>query len=267
MDLIYDVETTGRANFSRTWADPSQPYVVQVAAILADGIHEVHQLNAIIHHPNVEVPDEAAQVHGITTEVAKADGREALEVVKEFDWLARQAHQQVAHNLDYDWLCMKAAYARVGGTGGILDRLPRVCTMYSAKDVLKLPGKYRDYKFPGLAEAYRGLVDPNGFEGAHDAMADVRACHAVLNALRDEGHELKHQQRKAAPTVTDAQYREVLDILELADEAEDLSTWEEGFVKDFQAKAERYGQDLLVSEKQMGILRRIRAKLEGETTR
>ena len=61
------------------------------------------------------------------------------------------------------------------------------CTMRIATNVLKIPGP-RGFKWPTLQEAYKRLVDPAGFEGAHDAITDVKACAAVFYALEDGGH-------------------------------------------------------------------------------
>ena len=58
--------------------------------------------------------------------------------------------------------------------------------MMASSFVLKLPGRFgNSYKWPKLSEAYETLVDEEGFEGAHDAMADVRACRAVYYKLKE----------------------------------------------------------------------------------
>ena len=62
--------------------------------------------------------------------------------------------------------------------------------MLSSMPVLKLPGRYGNYKWPKLEEAYKFLVDPAGFEDAHDALVDVKACAAVLDALEEMGAPL-----------------------------------------------------------------------------
>ena len=59
------------------------------------------------------------------------------------------------------------------------------CTMLNTVEIVKIPGR-KGYKWPKLDEAYRILVDPDGFEGAHDALADVKACRKVFYNLKKE---------------------------------------------------------------------------------
>ena len=54
------------------------------------------------------------------------------------------------------------------------DRKEFFCTMRAMTNVVKIPSP-RGYKWPKLSEAYRFLFNRD-LEGAHDAMADVRAC-------------------------------------------------------------------------------------------
>jgi DNA polymerase III epsilon subunit-like protein len=54
--------------------------------------------------------------------------------------------------------------------------------MKATTSICKLPGKYGDYKWPKLQESHLHFFGKE-FEGAHDAMADVRACAAVYWAL------------------------------------------------------------------------------------
>jgi len=58
--------------------------------------------------------------------------------------------------------------------------------MKSSTDICRLPGKIPGkYKWPSLQEAYKMFIDPNGFDGAHDAMVDVNACLKVYLHLRE----------------------------------------------------------------------------------
>ena len=60
--------------------------------------------------------------------------------------------------------------------------------MEATTDICKIPPpRGSGYKWPKLEEAYRILVDPVGFEGAHDAMVDVEACRKVFYALKNGG--------------------------------------------------------------------------------
>ena len=190
--LVFDTETTGKANFKGSLSD--QPYIVQIAAILFDGRREVAHFSAItvpeFRGVRAPVPAEAMAVHGVTEELIDSVGVSYKVALAVFQNLAKRADRLVAHNTEFDDLMVRAAYSRIAMEQQVLWDLPKVCTMKSSESVLKLPGKY-GYKWPSLAEAYQHFTG-EGFEGAHDAMVDVRACARVLFGLEDAGHKLIH---------------------------------------------------------------------------
>ena len=62
--------------------------------------------------------------------------------------------------------------------------------------------------------------------------------------------------------LTEEEYEELTDILAGAEEFEGrLSSWERGFVADFQARADKWERKIRISEKQWLVLRRIQEKL------
>lgn len=188
--LVFDTETTGKANFKGELH--SQPYIVQLAAILFEDRREVAHFSAItipeFRGERCKVPAEATAVHGVTEELIDSVGIPYSVALPMFNNLAKRADRLVAHNTEFDDLMIRAAYARIAAPQQVLWDLPKVCTMRSSESVLKLPGKY-GYKWPSLAEAHQHFTG-EGFEGAHDAMVDVRACARVLFGLEDAGHKL-----------------------------------------------------------------------------
>ena len=153
----------------------------------------VQQVNVIACPTNangdvMDIPKEAQDVHGISRERAERVGLPYKLVIPMFNQLLRKSDAVVAHNLSFDAMVMAAAYYRHGYPADELQRPRRICTMKSTENVLKLPGRYGKYKWPSLDEAYRALVDPEGFEGAHDAFADTIACAKVFWACIDAGH-------------------------------------------------------------------------------
>lgn len=188
--LVFDTETTGKANFKASLSE--QPYIVQIAAILFEGRREVAHLSAItipeFREVRAEIPKEASDIHGVTDELVDSVGVSYKVALGMFNNLAKRADRLVAHNTEFDDLIVRAAYSRIAAPQQTLWNLPKVCTMKSSESVLKLPGKY-GYKWPSLAEAHQHFTG-EGFEGAHDAMVDVRACARVLWGLEDAGHKL-----------------------------------------------------------------------------
>lgn len=198
LTLVFDTETTGMADFKAAKLNRlhCQPYIVQLGASLYLDRQVVAEVN-ILADPTykgdrMSIPPGATEVHGITDSMIEAAGFDHKLVVPLFNQLVKKADRLVAHNMQFDLLMARSMFTRIAASHDTLLGVPKVCTMLSSKPVLKLPGKYGDFKWPSLDEAYRVLVDADGFEGAHDAMVDVRAAAAVLFALEDAGHPLTH---------------------------------------------------------------------------
>lgn len=196
LTLVFDTETTGKAKMKEPQRLHIQPYVVQLAAILYLDRKVVAEVNFIgdpsFKGDRMSIPPGATKVHGITDAMVEAAAFDYKVLVPIFNQLLRKADRLAAHNMEFDLLLARAMFTRIAASHERLLEIPKVCTMLSAKPVLKLPGMYGDYKWPSLEESYGALVDEKGFEGAHDGMVDARACAAVLFALEDAGHELTH---------------------------------------------------------------------------
>ncbi len=189
IDLFFDTETTGFPVWKAPANDPRQPHLVQLAVIVAKEDELILKWDCIIKSP-VEIPEGAANVHGITTERSRSEGVELVEALEKFERLLFEVDRVVCHNFNFDSKIMSYAYHRAEMALTYFTRLPHVCTMQTATPVLKLQGK-RGYKWPKMMEAYELLVDPAGFTDAHTADADTMACWKVFRALEKRGVELK----------------------------------------------------------------------------
>lgn len=206
MILFFDTETTGirKGGFV--------PRVVQIGALLTDDQgNTISELNILLHPEGFEhVPQEAANVHGFTIEKIKSAGVDRLYGLSVFFDLAKNAQTLVAHNAEYDMDLMQietdfykqraldSEQSRVQEWQEVLEQAQVFCTMLNTREIMQLPlsaaqaSFFRDtgidqkYKNPRLIEAYQHFFQKD-FEGAHDAMADVRACRDVYFKL----HELK----------------------------------------------------------------------------
>jgi DNA polymerase-3 subunit epsilon len=175
--LYYDTETTG---FPAKGGAPlsDQPHIVQLAAILVDDEEgEVASMNTIIKPDGWTVPEDAAAIHGISTEKAERFGVPITSAMSLFSQLCRQADQAIAHNDEFDLKLVTYEIERLGKPNVLLST-PRFCTMKATTDICKLPGRYGQFKWPKLIEAHQHFFS-EGFDGAHDALVDVRACHRV----------------------------------------------------------------------------------------
>jgi len=187
--VFFDTETTGLPDKRAGLTASHQPHVIQLAALLTsdDGI-ERSTFNLLVHPgPDVVIPPEASAVHGISTELVREFGVAPKLAAVALKVLMRRASLVVAHNLAFDVLLMQILGARCEVDIVFPER--RFCTMQATTPVLNLPptaamrakGIHKP-KSPKLMEAYTHYFS-RGFEGAHDALSDVRACRDVFIAL------------------------------------------------------------------------------------
>ncbi len=185
--LFIDTETTGFPK-NLPLDHPDQPWMVQLAAILADDSgNSLAELSCIIKPTTWEIPDESSKVHGITTEHAKTYGvklERALDMLEEF---SMSANTMVAHNVAFDDKILHIQSRKIGRVvvahSGFGMKRTHFCTMLATTDLCKLPGNYGSYKWPKLAEAYKHFFNEE-LTGAHDALVDLRACMRIYFHLK-----------------------------------------------------------------------------------
>lgn len=208
--LPYDTETTGLPDWNQPSESPQQPHLVEIAALLFDGVAEINRFHAIVRPDGWTIPDEVVQIHGITTERALDEGMPEAEAVAGFLALHARSDMRVAHNESFDARILRIAFKRYGNgaTGweqltqderdAIADAFkarPAYCTSNAAKPLMKLPPtpkmlaspRFRNsFKQPNLQEAHQHFLGAP-FEGAHGALADAEACARVYFAMNPVG--------------------------------------------------------------------------------
>jgi len=195
--LFVDVETTGFLQERLPIDDPSQPYIVQLAAQLCEEDGAVLAGFSLIVDPGigtVRIPKQASDVHGITEERAAQFGVSAELALSAFTHLYQRADLVCAHNIKFDRGCIEALISRHYQRVMPL-RKPLFCTMEAATPVLNLPptekmlaAGFDKPKTPKLEECVRHFFGED-LDGAHDAMVDVIACRRVyfhIKGLRTE---------------------------------------------------------------------------------
>jgi DNA polymerase III subunit epsilon len=179
--LFFDTETTGLPDHGSP-PGRGQPHIVQLAAVLVDGRAE-RTVATLIRPEGWTIHPDARRVHGISVERARAEGIPIAQAIASFDELLAEADLAVAHNVRFDRLLLDSEYARLARP----PRWPRTfCTMLACTDILCLHGYRGAYKWPTLDEAYRHFCS-RPVAGAHDALADVRACMAIYQELSRRG--------------------------------------------------------------------------------
>ena len=178
MYLIFDTETTG---LPKNWNAPitdsdNWPRCIQIAWQLHDDMGNLleHQ-DYLVKPEGFNIPYDAERIHGISTELAQAQGIALSEVLEKFNIALSKAKFIVGQNLGFDVNIMGAEFYRMGvdspmASMPVLD----TCTEVTAS-LLKLPGgRGGKFKLPTLTELHSYLFNVP-FAEAHNATADVEA--------------------------------------------------------------------------------------------
>jgi DNA polymerase-3 subunit alpha/DNA polymerase-3 subunit epsilon len=167
--LFLDTETTGVRRY--------RDRVVQLAWALVDDNETVLSEECFVVRPDgFSIPPEAASIHGITTFLAREQGRPLREVLSKFSAAAESADIAVAHNLDFDFGILQHDFD-VAGMEYPCNGLIKVCTMKLSAEWCRLPklNGRPGFKWPKLEELHYRLFG-RSFNNAHNALSDVRAC-------------------------------------------------------------------------------------------
>jgi DNA polymerase III subunit alpha len=178
MYLIFDTETTG---LPKSWQAPitdtdNWPRCVQIAWQLHDDMGKIieHQ-DFLINPDGYNIPYDAEKIHGISTELAQANGISLAEMLLKFNEVLAKAKFIVGQNLKFDLNILGCEFVRAGidtpmNTMPVLD----TCTEITAS-LLKLSGgRGGKFKLPTLTELHQYLFN-KPFAEAHNATADVEA--------------------------------------------------------------------------------------------
>ncbi|MBR8740400.1 exonuclease domain-containing protein [Nocardiopsis sp. MG754419] len=161
----FDIESTG--------LDVESERIVTAALWRIDPAQGTKEVTVWLADPGIEIPTAATEIHGITTERARAEGRPAGEVVKEIaaalEAVAADGLPVVVYNAPYDLTLLDREVTRHGRS--LADR-PLVV------DPLVLDKRVDTYR-----RGSRKLVDvcahyqvPFAQEEAHGAAADALAA-------------------------------------------------------------------------------------------
>ena len=178
MYLIFDTETTG---LPKNWNAPitdveNWPRCVQIAWQLHDRTGKlIEHEDYLIRPKGFNIPYDAEQVHGISTELATEEGQDLEYVLGRFNEALSRSTHLVGQNLGFDLNIMGCEFYRSGietplGAIPVLD----TCTENTA-ELCQIPGgRYGKFKLPTLTELHEKLFE-EPFEEAHNATADVEA--------------------------------------------------------------------------------------------
>lgn len=202
--LAFDLETTG--------PDPRTAHVVTSALLAVDGARK--QDRSWLADPGIEIPAGATEVHGITTEHARANGRPHAEVIAETvegiraGW--REGRALVVFNASFDLTILRRWDPSFEVTGPVVD--PFV--------IDRAADPYRKGKRTlGAVCELHGVRLEDAHKASADALAAARLAWKFLGNL---------------PNLAAADWREV---------NAQQARWHEARQRDFAQYLERTGKD------------------------
>lgn len=202
--LFYDSETDGLPLWDLPSGDPNQPHITQLAAELCDEANgnTIATMDVLIKPDGWTIPEDLAELTGITTERALAEGIPIEDALKQFLDMWSRASLRVAHNEKFDARMIRIEYFRqLDHDDPFHDKwktAPAFCTQGKSTKIINLPptakmikAGRRHAKSPNLSEAYKFFTGKD-LEGAHNAAVDIMACKEVYFGIR------KHEAKVAA---------------------------------------------------------------------
>ena len=184
---VFDLETTG--------LDVADARIVTACVATIDANGEIAEVREWLVDPEIEIPEAASAVHGVSTERARAEGANALISVTEIIELLSSMNRQmplVAFNAAYDFSVLKHEALR--HTLPVLEPKPVVDPLVIDRKL----DKYRSGKRTlGLMCQLYGVKLENAHNSTADAVAAGRlaqrqaAKFAELNIDPLELHELQ----------------------------------------------------------------------------
>jgi DNA polymerase-3 subunit epsilon len=184
--LFFDTETTG---LPRNWKAPMKdldnwPRVIQLAWIVCDDGIPTHEAELLIKPDGWKIPVEKFWIeNGFSQEASEKDGDTIDFALDLFLHHHDQSDFMVSHNMSFDYNVLGSEMIRAKKQGN--KYLKKLCTKEYGTDLCQLPGQY-GYKWPKLSELHQFLFK-EGFDGAHDALSDVKACMRCFYEMVNRG--------------------------------------------------------------------------------
>lgn len=178
--LFFDTETTGLPKqYKAPMEDVNNwPRIIQLAFLVAnENGEELYRYKELIKPDGWEIPKEKFWIdNGYSTEENIEKGVPIFESLRLFQAALKRSQIKVAHNIAFDNPIVGAEMIRAGVTHELFKYKRGICTMSTSTQYCQLPKPNGGwgYKWPKLEELHQKLFNC-GFDGAHDAMADVTA--------------------------------------------------------------------------------------------
>jgi DNA polymerase-3 subunit epsilon len=189
--LVFDTETTGlptgcNGGFPdpRNFSKYDGARILQIAWKLVNITNgeTLYEREAIIRPTGpFTIHPKALETHNICLERIDLSGEPLNELINDFSRCVLESDVLVCHNFMFDYSVLLSEVYRDTSLSYHMETLrskPYFCTMASGTELCQLPFKNgfgKRFKWPKLTELYAHLFNGETFEGAHDAMSDVKA--------------------------------------------------------------------------------------------
>jgi len=200
MILVFDTETTAFPSPSLPVNHLNQARIVQLAWILLDEqFVERACFNSLIQiSVATRITEGAFKVHGISEMDCRNYGMPIEQAIQPLLYQTRTSSVIVGYNISFDSKMLDIECENIFGlTDERWFGCGMFCVMEAMTPICQLPfangrkghGSQR-YKWPTLQEAYQFAFEQQ-FEGAHDALADVRATARIYRWLKEREAGMK----------------------------------------------------------------------------
>ena len=187
--LVYDVESNGKAlNFKAPMTDLNNWVILGQLAwrVYARDSTLIKENQSLIKPDGWTIPVEEFFIeNNMSTERCETDGFPIESVFRLFLADFSTCSVIVCHNTAFDKNVLGAELIRYK-MAPEKKAYTWICTMLSSVDFCQLPGRYGSFKWASLVELHQILFN-KGFEGNHEALADVVACGDCLFELIKRG--------------------------------------------------------------------------------
>lgn len=174
--LVLDTETTG--------IDVFNDRIVQLFIGIADGNGDLVEQYEWLIDPGIEVPEEASNVHGFTTEYLRENGDDPQFALQEawHIFYAETGIPWVAFNMNYDLSILDAEFFRNGIANEFGQAARDQVQLIDGLVIDRAKDKYRKGKRKlEFMAAHYGI--PFDTEAAHNAAYDVEVTAKVTRAI------------------------------------------------------------------------------------
>lgn len=196
MYCVFDLETTGLPE-TKSWMQYHDPYeqdkytkckIIEVGYVILDSEMNIQCKKSLLVYPDCDITND--HIHGITTEFARTNGRDAMQVYHEFqdDLSKYKCKYLISHNIKFDYnvlLSNLIMTSRLRTFVVSITKMKKKCTMVMGKYT------YGMSRFPKLSVLYETLTKKEWTQ-KHRALDDAEKCAVCFTMMWRETHNQRN---------------------------------------------------------------------------